>query len=93
MRSFKQYLSEKYDEKGHLISTPEKSVKALHKTLKTIDNHRARGGEGHHLRGQDLISKYNEHAEFLKDNHPDHWKKYAKDVHKSEHHDGSDLYA
>ena len=93
MKPFKEFVCEAYDKDYNLISTPEKSVKMLIKTRKSINAHGSRGGQGHHAHGQQLMSRYDDHADFLKDKHPDVWKNYVKSTGQSADHNGGDLYA
>ena len=93
MKPFKEYVSEAYDKDYNLISTPEKSVKALIRLRQSINSHGRRGGQSHHSRGQDLMRHYDEHADFLKQKHPDVWKKHVKSTGQAINHDASDLYA
>ncbi len=39
------------------------------------------------------MSRYDEHADFLKEKHPDVWKNYVKSTGQSVDHTGGDLYA
>jgi len=94
MKTFSQLMNEtKYDAKGNLITTPEKAVKVLEKTRKSILSHRSGGGTNNSARGQDLIAKYEEHKDYLIKHAPDKWKEYSKKNGSHDQHDGSDFYA
>lgn len=101
MKSFIQYTSESLsDEIAQLDAhkaklaklSPEKHIEKLNKTAQSIHNHVRSGGQYNHARGQDLIRRYDDHYEALKDNHPDAHRKWLKDK-GSVSHSGSDLYA
>lgn len=94
MKTFTQLIKEtKYDQKGNLITTPEKAIKVLERTRKSIQSHSLRGGSNNSARGQDLIDRYDEHKDHLIQHAPNKWKEYCKKIGSSENHDGSDLYA
>lgn len=93
MKTFTQLIKEtKYDQKGNLITTPEKAIKVLERTRKSIQSHSLRGGSNNSQRGQELIDRYEEHKEYLIQHAPSKWKEYSKKIGSHEEHDGSDFY-
>ena len=88
MKSFKQFISESSDK-----MTPEKSVKVLERTAKSISNHMKRGGSHTSARADELYQRYEDHSDFLKQNHRDHWNKYCKNNGKDPRHVTRDLFA
>lgn len=95
MKTFIEFLNEedKYDEEGHIKSTPEKSVKILHKTAKSIATHVAHGGNSHTSRGSELRRRYDDHKDYLKHHSPEHWHEYCKQSGFDKSHDGHDCFA
>lgn len=79
--------------KAELAKLPaSKHIEKLDKTAKSIRNHVMSGGNINHARAHDLVSRYDDHYDALKDNHPDEHRKWLKDR-GSVPHSGHDLYA
>jgi hypothetical protein len=95
MISFKEYIVEsKYGDGGILKSmTPERAVKWLHKTRKSIATHMMNNGSVHSNRSSDLRIRYDDHRDWLREKHPAHWAQYCKDTGFHIDHDGSDCFA
>lgn len=86
LKSFSQYINE-------AEMTPDKSVKVLEKTAKSISNHMRRGGSHTSSRADELYQRYEDHSDFLKQNHRDHWNAYNKKHGKDPGHTTRDLFA
>jgi hypothetical protein len=86
LKSFSQYINE-------AEMTPEKSVKVLEKTAKSISNHMRGGGSHTSSRADELYQRYEDHSDFLKQNHRDHWNAYNKKHGKDPGHTTRDLFA
>lgn len=88
MKTFKNYLAEAFDQH-------EKLVQKLEKTRASIHSHWKRGGEARHSRGRELIYRYNDLANKLKDTEKGmkHWNAYCKKYNFDRHHEGHDHYS
>jgi hypothetical protein len=73
--------------------TPEKHIEKMEKTRKSIQNHVASGGNSHGQRGSELRSRYDDHADRMKELHPAHWKAHNERNRTDRHHTGHDLFA
>lgn len=95
MKSFRDYLLEsKYDDEGMLKSmTPERAVKVLDRTRKSISSHVMRGGSSSNWRGSELRMRYDDHRSWLRDKHPNKWYEYCDKNGFHKDHDGSDMFA
>lgn len=84
----------KYDDEGMLKSmTPERAVKVLDRTRKSIASHVGRGGSAMNWRGSELRMRYDDHRTWLRVKHPKVWEKYCKDRGSHPDHDGLDMFA
>lgn len=87
MKTFVDFISEGADE--------NKLVQKLEKTRASMHSHWKRGGEARHQKGRELIYRYNDLKNKLRDT-PEgekHWKEYcAKHSHATDH-EGHDFYA
>lgn len=88
-------LSEsKYDDEGMLKNmTPERAVRVLERTQKSIGSHVSRGGSVHSWRGSELRMRYDDHRDWLCNKHPKAWEAYCKKHGHHIDHDGSDMFA
>lgn len=96
MISFKSYISEakKLDDSGMPINmTPERAINVLEKTNKSISAHISRGGHAGTTRARDLIYRYNDHRDWLREKHMSHWKTYCDKHNWHINHDAWDSYA
>ena len=96
MITFKDYLLEGHREyEGGVLKsmTPERAVKVLERTKKSIVGHVSRGGSRRDWRGSELAMRYDDHRDWLREKHPDRWHKYCKDCDYHPDHDGSDMFA
>lgn len=95
MKTFKEYIEEsKYDDEGMIKSmTPDRAVKWLEKTAKSIRSHASKGGSIGSARGSELQMRYDDHKEWLKNKSPKHWESYCKKNGCHVDHDAGDLYA
>lgn len=73
--------------------TPEKAVKVLEKTRKSISNHVMRGGSSTGMRGFDLRCRYDDHRSWLRNKSPKHWEEYCNRTGAHPEHDAHDLFA
>jgi hypothetical protein len=74
--------------------TPEKAIKVLERTAKTIRADVGRGGNTMRMNSLRLVDTYNKHKDWLIDNgHHAHWKEFCKRDGSNPSHDGYDLYA
>jgi hypothetical protein len=71
----------------------EMHIEKLKKTVKAIISHIERGGNSRHAYANHLARRYDEHADRLKEHHPEAWKSFCKDNNCSVHHSGIDYYA
>lgn len=79
--------------KAKLASLPaDKHIEKLNKTAATIYNHVRSGGNMNHARAHELVGRYDDHYEALKDNHPEEHRKWLKSK-GAVPHNGYDLYA
>ena len=65
----------------------------LHKTLKSISAHVARGGSHTSQRGFELIDRYNDLKDELNDKNQTAWHAYCREVGADPSHDAYDLFA
>lgn len=86
LKSFSQYINE-------AEMTPEKSAKVLEKTAKSISNHMRGGGSHTSRRASDLYQRYEDHSDFLRQNHRAHWNAYCKKVGADPTHRAADMFA
>lgn len=88
------FAESKYDDEGMLKSmTPERAVKVLDRTRKSIASHVGRGGSAMNWRGSELRMRYDDHRSWLRVKHPKVWEKYCKDRGSHPDHDGLDMFA
>lgn len=69
-----------------------KHIEKLDKTANTIRNHAMSGGNVNHARARDLIRRYDDHYEALRDNHHAEYRNWLKSK-GAVPHTGNDLYA
>jgi|DEB0MinimDraft_10_1074344.scaffolds.fasta_scaffold07588_6 hypothetical protein len=88
MKRFFEYINES-------TKKPEKIIKALDRTRKSIDSF-VRRNPGHSMnnrRALALMDRYNDLASELMDIDKSEWDKYCKERKMSPLHDGADLFA
>lgn len=94
LKALKMLKESKYDDSGILKSmTPDKAVKVLEKTWKSISSHVGRGGSVHSWRGSELRMRYDDHRDYLRDKHMKTWEAYCKKHGHHIDHNGSDMFA
>lgn len=91
IRSGYEHLRDR-EEKLHKMSA-DKHIEKLEKTRKSIQNHVVSGGSYNSARADDLRTRYDSHADHVKDLHPDHWKHYNEKHKTDPRHNASDLFA
>lgn len=87
--------AKRYEEKQKKLEAMpvEKHVEKLKKTGTSMTNHVSRGGNYGHTYARDLARRYDDHADKMKEHHPEAWKSYCKEHGYSTQHSGSDFYA
>lgn len=94
MESFKQYRDQIEAEHARLEKlSPDKHIEKLEKTKSSIRAHAGRGAKYDQPRTQELIGRYNKHAEIMKDKHPKQWKEYCNKHNLDVSHKGGDMWA
>ena len=88
MKTFSIFITEANGEN-------EKLVQQLKKTKVSMHNHWKRGGEARHQKGRQLINKYNDLADRLRENEggEKHWKGYCNTLNFATDHRGHDIYS
>lgn len=88
MKTFSTFVAEATNEN-------EKLVQKLEKTRVSMHSHWKRGGEARHQHGRQLINRYNDLTDRLRDNEggEKHWKDYCKSHNYATDHRGHDLYS
>lgn len=95
MDSLKQHIAKYEAEKAKLAKLPpHKHIEKIEKTSKSIAAHARRPGTKYDSpRTQELISRYNKHADAMKEHHPKEWKEYCAKNKLDPHHHGGDVWA
>ena len=94
MESFKQYIAQHEAEKARLAKLPpQKHIEKLENTTQSISAHAARGAKYDNPRTQELISRYDKHADAMKENYPKQWKEYCAKNNYDPYHKGGDVWA
>lgn len=70
----------------------EKHIEKLDKTAKSIRTHVMAGGNMNHARAHELVDRYDDHYDALKDHHPEAHRAWLKSK-GAVPHTGHDLYA